>query len=123
MLGIYARRIDKALQFVKTLVGDDAVITAAVEAGKSKFSGFELSGRTLGVIGLGKIGVLVANAGIQHGMKVVGYDAFPTLSNMHQLNSRVEVWATQDVQQDDESVIDMKVHRQPPKGGVPAITP
>lgn len=91
MLGLYARRVDHALHFVETLDGDDTAITAQVEAGKSKFTGFELVGKTLSVVGLGKIGVLVANAGIERGMKVVGYDAFPTLSNMHQLNSRVEI--------------------------------
>jgi D-3-phosphoglycerate dehydrogenase len=92
MLGIYARRIDKALQFIHLLEGDDDdLIAAQVETTKSKFSGFELVGKTLGVIGLGKIGVLVANAGIRHGMRVVGYDAFPTLTNMHSLNAQVEI--------------------------------
>lgn len=90
-LGLYARKIDKALRFVETLEGDDVQIAAQVEAGKSKFTGFELTGKTLGVIGLGKIGVLVANAGIERGMKVIGYDAFPTLTNMHQLNRQVEI--------------------------------
>ncbi|MGD1002951.1 MAG: 3-phosphoglycerate dehydrogenase family protein [Minisyncoccia bacterium] len=91
MLGIYARRIDKALQFIHLLDGDDDLIAAQVEATKSKFSGFELVGKTLSVIGLGKIGVLVANAGIRHGMRVIGYDAFPTLTNMHSLNAQVEI--------------------------------
>lgn len=91
MLGLYARRVDQALRFVQTLEGDDVAIGAQVESGKSKFTGFELVGKTLGVVGLGKIGVLVANAGIERGMKVVGYDAFPTLSNMHQLNPKVEI--------------------------------
>lgn len=91
MLGYYARKIGPAIGFVKTLAGTDAEITASVEAGKSKFTGFELARKTLGVIGLGKIGLLVANAGIERGMKVIGFDAFPTLENMHQLDSRVEV--------------------------------
>jgi D-3-phosphoglycerate dehydrogenase len=92
MLGIYARRINKALQFMHLLEGDDDdLITAQVEETKAKFSGFELVGKTLGVIGLGKIGVLVANAGIRHGMRVIGYDTFPTLTNMHTLNAHVEI--------------------------------
>ena len=91
MLGLYARRVDQALSFTQTLDGDDTAITQKVEAEKAKFSGFELAGKTIGVIGLGKIGVLVANAGIRRGMKVVGYDAFPTLTNMHQLSADVEI--------------------------------
>ncbi|MEI7777144.1 MAG: phosphoglycerate dehydrogenase [bacterium] len=91
MLGLYARRVDQALSFTQTLDGDDVAITQKVEAEKAKFSGFELAGKTIGVIGLGKIGVLVANAGIRRGMKVVGYDAFPTLTNMHQLSAGVEI--------------------------------
>jgi D-3-phosphoglycerate dehydrogenase / 2-oxoglutarate reductase len=91
VLGVYARNIDRALEFVKTLEGDDEQITAKVEGAKAQFTGFELAHKALGIIGLGKIGVLVANAGIQKGMRVVGYDAFPTLSNMHQLDGRVEV--------------------------------
>ena len=62
MLGSYARNIDRALKFVETLEGDDKQIEATVEACKSEFTGFELANKTLGIIGLGKIGVLVANA-------------------------------------------------------------
>ncbi len=91
ILGLYARHVDKALRFVQTLSGDDVDITTQVEAEKSKFTGFELTGKTLAVIGLGKIGVLVANAGIKWGMKVIGYDAFPTNANMHKLDARVEI--------------------------------
>jgi len=92
LLGVYARRVDKALQFMETLDEEtDVAIAAQVEAQKAKFSGFELAGKTLGVIGLGKIGVLVANAGVRYGMRVVGYDAYPTLTNMHLLDPKVEV--------------------------------
>ena len=76
MLGLYARCVGQALRFTQALDGDDTAITQKVEAEKAKFSGFELAGKTIGVIGLGKIGVLVANAGIKQGMKVIGYDAF-----------------------------------------------
>ena len=90
VLGMYARRVDKAIAFTQRLKGQDAeTIVSAVESSKSQFTGFELAGKTLGVIGLGKIGVLVANAGGERGMRVVGYDAFPTLTNMHQLSSKV----------------------------------
>jgi D-3-phosphoglycerate dehydrogenase len=91
MLGLHARRVDKALQFIHDLDWNDADTATKVEAGKSKFTGFELTGKTLGVIGLGKIGVLVSNAGIERGMRVIGYDAFPTLAGMHRLNPKVEI--------------------------------
>jgi D-3-phosphoglycerate dehydrogenase len=93
MLGIAARKIDKSLEFSQSMAkeADDKIINEKVEKGKSQFSGFELQGKTLGVIGLGKIGVLAANAGLQHGMTVIGYDPFPTVANVHLLNPRVEI--------------------------------
>ncbi|MEO6097021.1 MAG: phosphoglycerate dehydrogenase [Fibrobacteria bacterium] len=93
MLGIAARKIHKSLEFSQTMSveADDKIINEKVEKGKANFSGFELQGKTLGVIGLGKIGVLVSNAGLQHGMNVVGYDPFPTVANVHLLNPRVEI--------------------------------
>jgi D-3-phosphoglycerate dehydrogenase len=93
MLGIAARKIHKSLEFSQTMAAeaDDKTINEKVEKGKANFSGFELQGKTLGVIGLGKIGVLVSNAGLQHGMNVIGYDPFPTVANVHLLNPRVEI--------------------------------
>jgi D-3-phosphoglycerate dehydrogenase len=69
-----ARNIAPALNFVQTLDGDDAVLSKKVEDGKKNFAGVELPNHTLGVIGLGKIGSLVADAGIKLGMNVMGYD-------------------------------------------------
>ena len=69
-----ARNICQAWDFSRQLEGEDASINKQVEAGKKNFAGFELPGRTLGVVGLGAIGRLVANAAISLGMKVVGYD-------------------------------------------------
>jgi D-3-phosphoglycerate dehydrogenase len=93
MLGIVARNVHHSIAFTQTLVGeeDDKVLNEKVEKGKSRFAGFEMQGKTLAVIGLGKIGVLVANAGISRGMNVIGYDPFPTVTNVHQLSSRVEL--------------------------------
>src|SRR4051794_39885649 len=93
MLGIAARKIHKSLEFTQSLASesDDKVISEKIEKGKANFSGFELAGKTLCVVGLGKIGVLVANAGIEHGMKVIGYDPFPTITNIHFLNPEVEI--------------------------------
>ncbi len=67
--------------------GDDDAIDEAVEKGKKNFVGFELPGRTLGVVGLGAIGVEVANARSALGMKVLGYDPQITVQRAWQLSS------------------------------------
>lgn len=84
-----ARNIAASLDFVKKLDGDDKAMHEAVEAGKKKFVGFELPGRTLGVIGLGAIGVKLANAAHELGMTVWGFDPAMTVQNAWQLNSGV----------------------------------
>jgi len=85
-----ARNIGQAWRFAMDLEGDDAAIHKAVEAGKKNFVGFELPGRTLGVIGLGAIGVKVANAARALGMKVLGYDPTITVRAAWALESDVE---------------------------------
>ncbi len=84
-----ARNIPASLDFVEDVDGDDKAMHKAVEAGKKKFVGFELPGRTLGVIGLGAIGVKVANAALELGMTVYGFDPAMTVQNAWQLNSGV----------------------------------
>jgi D-3-phosphoglycerate dehydrogenase / 2-oxoglutarate reductase len=86
---IAARNIGPAWRFARELAGDDGEIAKAVEAGKKQFVGFELPGRTLGVIGLGAIGVQVANAARALGMRVVGYDPTITVQRAWQLASDV----------------------------------
>ncbi|MCB1799175.1 MAG: phosphoglycerate dehydrogenase [Gammaproteobacteria bacterium] len=85
-----ARNIGQAWQFATSLSGDDATINRDVEAGKKNFVGFELPGRTLGVIGLGAIGVKVANAARALGMKVIGYDPTITVRAAWALDSDVQ---------------------------------
>ena len=85
-----ARNIGPAWQFTQGLQGTDAEISKAVEAGKKNYAGFELPGRTLGVIGLGAIGRLVANAAISMGMKVVGFDPGLTVEGAWQLSADVK---------------------------------
>lgn len=87
---IAARNIGQAWRFARELEGDDTAIHQAVEAGKKQFVGFELPGRTLGVIGLGAIGVKVANAARSLGMRVVGYDPTITVQRAWQLESDVQ---------------------------------
>ncbi len=83
-----ARNIPGAVAYVENLELDD--MKKAVEAGKKKFAGSELSGKTLGVIGLGAIGYRVANTATDLGMKVLGYDPAMTVSNAWQLSPSVD---------------------------------
>jgi D-3-phosphoglycerate dehydrogenase len=87
---VAARNICGAREYVKSLGLEGAELDKAVEAGKKQFVGFELPGRTLGVIGLGAVGVHVANVALSLGMKVVGFDPGITVKSAWQLSSGVE---------------------------------
>jgi len=87
---IGARNIGQGASFARNLEGTDEEISKAVEKGKKQFVGFELPGRTLGVIGLGAIGGGVANAAVALGMKVIGYDPAITIAHAWNLSSSVE---------------------------------
>ena len=76
-----SRKVAQGITWVKEQAAAGADIAAVVEKGKSAFVGPEIMGKTLSVIGLGAIGVLVANAGVALGMKVVGYDPFLSVKN------------------------------------------
>ena len=89
-LFLAARNICQAWGFVRAIEGDDHAIEEAIEKGKKKFVGHELPSRTLGVVGLGAIGVEVANAALALGMKVRGYDPQITVQRAWQLSSGVE---------------------------------
>ncbi len=82
------RKIVDAIDWVKTLKGTEG-ISKAVEKGKSKFVGHEISGKTLGVIGLGAIGVMVANTAVDLGMNVIGYDPYLSVAGALHLDNRV----------------------------------
>ena len=85
-----SRNISGAMKFADGLEGTDAEISTAVESGKKNFVGSELPSKTLGVIGLGAIGLRVANAALSLGMKVVGYDPLISVQSAWQLSSGVE---------------------------------
>ena len=89
-LFLAARNICQAWNFARNLEGDDASLDAAVEKGKKNFVGFELPGRTLGVVGLGAIGVEVANTAQALGMQVLGYDPQITVQRAWQLSASVQ---------------------------------
>jgi len=84
------RNLGQAWDFARNLEGTDEVIGKDVEAGKKNFGGFELPGRTLGVVGLGAIGRYVANAALDLGMNVIGFDPGITVEGAWQLSSEVE---------------------------------
>jgi D-3-phosphoglycerate dehydrogenase len=84
------RNLGQAWNFARGLQGDDGEISKAVEAGKKNFVGFELPGRTLGVVGLGAIGVRVANAARSLGMNVIAYEPAMTVQAAWKLSSDVQ---------------------------------
>ncbi len=84
-----SRNLITALHFTANLNGDDSTLHKLVEDGKKNYAGIELRGRTLGIIGLGAIGRLVADAAIGLGMQVVGYDPDITVEGAWGLSSQV----------------------------------
>jgi len=91
-----SRKIIGGIEWVKTLKGAGSEVPKLVEKGKSKFVGPELRGKTLGVIGLGGVGVLVANAGAGLDMNVIGYDPFVTVEHAWMLSRSVHRVSSQD---------------------------
>ena len=84
-----SRRISDGIEWCKTLEDGETTVEKQVEAGKNRFSGPELAGKTLGVVGLGAIGVLVANAGVSLGMDVLGYDPYISVEHAWHLSRSV----------------------------------
>ncbi|MDP1527658.1 MAG: phosphoglycerate dehydrogenase [Rhodocyclaceae bacterium] len=85
-----ARNIGGAIKFVSALDPADAEMEKKVEGGKKTYAGYEIAGHTLGIVGLGKIGCLVADAAIKLGMHVVGYDPEITVDAAWSLPSQVK---------------------------------
>ncbi len=86
-----SRKVVEGIEWAKTLKGNGDAVGKMVEKGKSRFVGPEITGKTLGVIGLGAIGILVANAAVALGMKVVGFDPFMSVPNALKLNPHVKL--------------------------------
>jgi D-3-phosphoglycerate dehydrogenase len=98
-----SRRIVPAAEWCKTLKGKGAEVPKLIEKGKSQFVGPEIKGKTLGVIGLGAIGVLVANAAKSLGMEVYGYDPYLSVDaawglsrSIHHAQTLDDIWANCD---------------------------
>ena len=88
------RNICQAWQYAANVEGSDEEQNKAVEAGKKKYVGYELPGRTLGVIGLGAIGVEIANVAVALGMRVVGFDPTITVKSAWRMSADVEEMAS-----------------------------
>ncbi len=84
-----SRKVVAGIDWAKTLAGTGAEVAKAVEKGKSSYVGPEIKGKTLGVIGLGAIGAMVANAAEGLGMKVIGFDPFMTVDAAWRLSSGI----------------------------------
>lgn len=92
MMGVWKRNIYRGIDFCKSLATmESEKVSKEVEARKSAFKGEEIAGKTLGVVGLGQIGVRLANGGVFRHMKVNGFDPSPSLANIHQLSPEVRV--------------------------------
>jgi len=90
------RNLCQAWDYTRQLSGNDSDINTLVEAGKKRYAGYELPGRTLGVVGLGAIGRLVANMASSLGMKVIGFDPNITVDGAWKLSANVEKAASVD---------------------------
>lgn len=95
MIGVWMRNIYEGISFCQSLVGGDpSRVNQQVESKKAVFKGVEIAGRNLAVVGLGKIGVRLANGGIHRHMNVKGFDPRPTLENIHLLLPEVKITRT-----------------------------
>ncbi len=93
-LFLASRDVVGGINWATTLTGDD--VAKQVEKGKSNFAGCEIQGKTLGVIGLGAIGILVANAARHLGMNVIGYDPFLSVDAAWRMSSHIKKASTLD---------------------------
>jgi D-3-phosphoglycerate dehydrogenase len=92
MIGVWKRNIYKGIRFCESLAElAPEEVGPVVEKRKSAFKGEEIAGKNLGVVGLGQIGMRLANGGIQRHMKVKGYDPSPAIDNIHQLSPEVKI--------------------------------
>ena len=89
-LFLSSRKVIQGVAWAKSLVGNGDQVPKLIEKGKAQFSGPEIKGKTLGVIGLGAIGVMVANDASALGMKVIGYDPFISVERAWKLSRNTQ---------------------------------
>ena len=95
-LFLSSRKVVEGIEWAKTLKGNGDAVGKMAEKGKGQFVGPEIMGKTLGVVGLGAIGILVANAAVALGMKVIGYDPFLAVNNALKLDPSIKVYGNLD---------------------------
>lgn len=110
-----ARNIPAALDWVKTLTSD---VSSAVEKGKKQFAGSELKGKTLGIVGIGAIGVLIANAAKSLGMNVIGYTPFLTIDIAHQTDAGIPLVTEPDILLEKSDYISLNAPANPSTEGM-----
>lgn len=110
-----ARNIPAALDWVKTLTSD---VSSAVEKGKKQFAGSELKGKTLGIVGIGAIGVLIANAAKSLGMNVIGYTPFLTIDIAHQTDAGIPLVTEPDMLLEKSNYISLNAPANPSTEGM-----
>lgn len=86
-----SRKVVEGIDWAKTLKGNGDAVGKMVEKGKSQFVGPEIMGKTLGVVGLGAIGILVANSAVALGMNVIGFDPYMSVNNALKLDPAVKL--------------------------------
>ncbi len=89
-LFLSSRKVVQGIEWAKTLIGEGDQVPKLIEKGKSQFGGPEIKGKTIGIIGLGAIGVMVANDAVALGMKVLGYDPFISVDRAWGLSRSTE---------------------------------
>lgn len=89
-LFLASRDVTSAVQWVESIKGEGDNVPALVEKNKSNFAGCEIKGKTLGVVGLGAIGAMVANNAIDLGMHVIGYDPYLSVDAAWELSSKIQ---------------------------------
>ena len=95
MIGVWQRNICKGIEFCNSLGQvEPGKVNSEVEKKKAAFRGVEIAGKTLAVVGLGQIGVRLANGGVHRHMKVLGFDPKPVMNNIHMLLPEVELTNT-----------------------------
>jgi D-3-phosphoglycerate dehydrogenase / 2-oxoglutarate reductase len=114
MIGVWMRHIHQGIEFCKSLAGiDPELVNAEVEKRKAAFRGVELAGKTLAVVGLGQIGVRLANGGVHRLMRVKGFDPNPGLENIHQLFPEVTITRTLKASIGDADIVSLHLPLTP----------
>lgn len=114
MIGVWMRNIHRGIEFCQSLTEvAPSKVNSEVEAKKAVFRGVEISGKNLGVIGLGQIGVRLANGGVYRHMNVTGFDPNPAVENIHQLLPEVKISRSLDKTLAEADIVSLHIPLSP----------